>query len=353
MPLRYGWRRTVGTAARHLTLRAAGYPTAVNLEVTRRCNARCDFCRYPQVREDPRLDDYLPVVERLKPTLLTLSGGEPLIRHDLERLIARLRAGCPNLHIGLVTNGSLLTVERGLSLWRAGLDHLAVSLDFLDARHDAARGLPGLARHILAVVPQLAAAGIDRIALETVVKAENLDEIPKIVERAERQGVHVALSAYTAAKAGNGAHSVAAQDAGRLRALVGWLVEHKRRSGTILSSTYYIQRIPQSFEGGVPGCTAGQRFVAVRPDGVVQPCHEYEAGCPYSEWTPGTFAPPKCQACWCSCRGESEAPLDWERLKFAASAYWVDGPRAEHQSSEGPRPSSCTSSVLDLPPDAA
>jgi len=61
MRLRYGWRFTIGTAARHVALRAAGYPTAVNLEVARRCNARCDFCRYPQVREDPRLDDYLPV----------------------------------------------------------------------------------------------------------------------------------------------------------------------------------------------------------------------------------------------------------------------------------------------------
>lgn len=301
MPLRYGWRRTIGTAARHVALRAAGYPTAVNLEVTRRCNARCDFCRYPQVREDPRLDDYLPVIERLKPTLLTLSGGEPLIRKDLEGLIARLRGGCPNLHLGLVTNGSLLTVERGLSLWRAGLDHLAVSLDFLDERHDAARGLPGLARHILAVVPELVAAGIDRIALETVVKAENLDEVPKIVDWAERQHVHVALSAYTAAKAGNGTHNVGAQDAGRLRALVDWLIRHKRRSGTIVSSTYYLEHIPQSFNGGVPGCTAGRRFVAVRPDGVVQPCHEYQECCPYSEWTRGTFAPPTCTACWCSC----------------------------------------------------
>jgi MoaA/NifB/PqqE/SkfB family radical SAM enzyme len=349
MPLRYGWRRTIGTAARHVALRAAGYPTAVNLEVTRRCNARCDFCRYPQVRKDPRLDDYLPVVERLKPTLLTLSGGEPLIRQDLESIIARLRAGCPNLHIGLVTNGSLLTVERGLSLWRAGLDHLAVSLDFLDARHDAARGLPGLARHIMTVVPQLVAAGIDRIALETVVKAENLDEVPKIVDWAERHHVHVALSAYTQAKAGNGAHSVGAQDAGRLRSLVDWLVAHKRRSGTILSSTYYLERIPQSFDGGVPGCTAGRRFVAVRPDGVVQPCHEYQACCPYSAWTRGTFETPKCTACWCSCRGESEAPLDWERLKLAASAYWVDRPWAQRP----PADLTPTSSVLDLPVDAA
>jgi MoaA/NifB/PqqE/SkfB family radical SAM enzyme len=328
MPLRYGLRRTVGTAARYLRLQAAGYPTAVNLEVTRRCNARCDFCRYPQVREDPRLDDYRPVVERLKPTLLTLSGGEPLLRKDLERLIAGIRAGCPNLHIGLVTNGSLLTLERGLSLWRAGLDHLAVSLDFLDERHDAARGLPGLARHITTVVPELVAAGIDQIALETVVKAENLEEVPKIVEWAERHQVHVALSAYTAAKAGNGTHSVGAQDAERLRALVDWLVAHKQRSGTILSSTYYIERIPQSFNGGVRGCQAGRRFVAVRPDGVVQPCHDYQACCPYSEWTRGTFAPPKCAACWCSCRGESEAPLSWERVKFAASAYYTRQPAA-------------------------
>jgi MoaA/NifB/PqqE/SkfB family radical SAM enzyme len=140
--------------------------------------------------------------------------------------------------------------------------------------------------------------------------------------------VHVALSAYTSAKAGNAAHCVAAQDTERLRALVDWLVAHKRRSGTIVSSTYYLERIPQSFSGGVPGCTAGRRFVAVRPDGVVQPCHDSQAACPYSEWTRGTFSPTSCTACWCSCRGESEAPLGWERVKFAAQAYYTERPRA-------------------------
>lgn len=172
------------------------------------------------------------------------------------------------------------------------------------------------------------AAGVDQIALETVVKAENLDEVPKIVEWAERQHVHVALSAYTPVKAGNGAHSVNPQDAERLRALIDWLISHKQRSGTIVSSTYYLEHIPQSFSGGVPGCQAGRRFVAVRPDGVVQPCHDYQVGCRYSEWKRGTFAPPDCRACWCSCRGESETPLSWERVKFAASAYWVERSRS-------------------------
>lgn len=322
MASRFGWRRTVSTLARYPVLRLAGFPTIANLELTRRCNAACDFCRYPGTRQDDRLDDYVPLVRRLKPMAVSLSGGEPLLRRDLERIVARLRAGCPNVFIALITNGSLLTVERGLALWRAGLDQITVSLDFLDERHDAARGIPGLARHITSVLPRLSAAGVDRLVVESMIRAETLDEIPAIVRWAEAHHLKVSLSAHTAIKSGNASHNVGPAELEKLRGLVDWLVAHKRGSGTILSSSYYLRRVPGSFAAGVPGCCAGRRFVDVRPDGFVQPCHDHGAGCWYQAWTRGSLRPPRCSACWCSCRGENEAPLDWERIRFAVAAYF-------------------------------
>ncbi|RLB09321.1 MAG: hypothetical protein DRG59_02735, partial [Deltaproteobacteria bacterium] len=52
----------------------------INLEVTKRCNARCDFCDYWKEPRGIELDDYVPVIKHLKPLSVSLTGGEPLLR---------------------------------------------------------------------------------------------------------------------------------------------------------------------------------------------------------------------------------------------------------------------------------
>ena len=114
---------------------------SANLEVTLRCNLRCNFCNYWQNSNDEtRLKDYSPIVRHLNPLHLTITGGEPLLRNDLESVIERIHDNTDFVYMNLITNGSLLTVERALSLWNAGLNQLSVSLDFPDARHDENRG---------------------------------------------------------------------------------------------------------------------------------------------------------------------------------------------------------------------
>ena len=61
-----------------------------------------------------------------------------------------------------------------------------ISLDYLDERHDAARGIPGLAAKIFAAIPGMRARGIDNIRFNTVIKNDNLDQIMPIVRRARR-----------------------------------------------------------------------------------------------------------------------------------------------------------------------
>jgi MoaA/NifB/PqqE/SkfB family radical SAM enzyme len=251
-----------------------------------------------------------------------VTGGEALLRRDLETIVAGLRRECPSMYIGLVTNGWLLTVERGLALWRSGPDQLTVSLDFLDERHDAARGLPGLTKRILAVVPALVARGLDNVVVQTVIRADNLDAVPDVIAWASAHHVKVSLSAYTSAKNGNASYRVRTDREADLRRLVDRLLEQREGQSPIVSSSWYLRRLPEYFRcGGIAGCPSGRKFVTVSPAGELQRCSEMPVECHYTQWTPRRFKPTTCARCWVSCRGESQAPLDWQRVRQAVALY--------------------------------
>ncbi|HKQ46947.1 MAG TPA: GTP 3',8-cyclase MoaA [Phycisphaerae bacterium] len=112
----------------------------LRISVTDRCNFRCVYCM-PEDNLDwvPRdtLLTFEEIVEVVRAavghgiTAFKLTGGEPLVRHDLPRLVAMLRAEPGVTDLSMTTNGALLDQYAG-SLKRAGLDRLTVSLDTLD-----------------------------------------------------------------------------------------------------------------------------------------------------------------------------------------------------------------------------
>ena len=319
---KYPWSRKISAALRFPFLRAANYPTLVNLEVTHRCNARCDFCRYWTTTSEQSLTDYAPVVRKLKPAALVFTGGEALMRPDIVQLVASVRQAAPSVYLSLVTNGWLLSPSRALALWQAGLDQLTISLDFLDHRHDEARGIPGLTARILSTVPRLVENGIDNIVLQTFIRRDNLDSVLDVVTWAKDHRVKANISAFTPLKTGEDHYSVTPAQMPALRTLVARLVALKHQGWPITSSTYYLNRLPEFFaQGEIAGCPAGRSFVGVTPNGTVQACSEMPAECHYTEWKPGLFPRTQCTGCWVACRGENQAPITWERLKQAAAAY--------------------------------
>ncbi|HEV7221423.1 MAG TPA: GTP 3',8-cyclase MoaA [Pirellulales bacterium] len=112
----------------------------LRISVTDRCNIRCFYCMPAEnVRFKPRselltfeeIERFVQVAASLGVCKLRLTGGEPLVRHDLPRLIARL-ARTPGIDdIALTTNGILLA-EQAQGLRDAGLKRLNISLDTLD-----------------------------------------------------------------------------------------------------------------------------------------------------------------------------------------------------------------------------
>lgn len=290
-------------------------PRLVNLEVTKFCNAKCDFCDYWKTKESPRLDDYVDVVKRLQPMMVSITGGEPLLRKDLPQLIQRIHDNMFFIYIGMVTHGQLLSVQKAEELWDAGLDQLSISMNWLGDAHDSERGIPGLFDHLSKLIPKLPMVGVDNVMLNTVIMKENLDIIPRIVRQAHDWGIKISFSSYTSLKNGNEAHLIDTESQARLRDLVAEIKELKQSYGHVVSSSYYLDTVPEYFaQGEVANCKAGQKFLQVTPDGYLKACPEMPVEQHYTDYKPWKHQQ-ECTKCWYGCRGESQAPVNVERIK--------------------------------------
>src|SRR5688500_17148915 len=121
-------------------------PIVVSFEVTDACVCYCRHCDHGGPRAESRNmqpADYRRYMEVLRPCVVQVSGGEPLMRNDLADVVRNIKEPSGLPYIILVSTWSLMTEERYLELRKAGVDQFSVSLDFPDRRHDDFRCYPG------------------------------------------------------------------------------------------------------------------------------------------------------------------------------------------------------------------
>ena len=189
-------------------------PLVVSFELTHSCTAHCKHCDKGGMKPEPagllRAEDYAELRSLLKPMVVQFSGGEPLLRKDLEEIVRAVKEPSGLPYTILVTNGRLLTEEKYLELRALGINQVSISLDFPDpAARRIPRAHPKLYAHLEKLVPELARYGHDDVALNTAITRENL---PALVAIYEGQGVgsfHLLQRLHTAAHREHGAlHSV-------------------------------------------------------------------------------------------------------------------------------------------------
>jgi MoaA/NifB/PqqE/SkfB family radical SAM enzyme len=310
------YRQGINGALKYLYIRATGRPKLVNLEVTKLCNAKCDFCDYWQTKHEVRLSDYRSVIKKINPLVVMITGGEPMLRKDLPDIVRQVKESSIFIFTSMVTKGDLLTVEKAEQLFDAGLDQIAISLDFLGNKHDTYRGIPGLWNHLSSLIPQLSKKFSKKnIILNTIIMEDNLDQIIDIANQARDWGVSISLSSYSVMKTNNTSHFVKQQKLEKVREVVDELVRLRRKwRGVIVSTEHYLREVPGYFErGGVPDCFAGINMIQVTPSGHIKRCSEMPVVAHYSEYRPGIFDKTKCTACWYSCRGETQTTVDFKR----------------------------------------
>src|ERR1043166_9106423 len=101
---------------------------------TRRCNLACGYCNEyddfsPPIPTDVMLRR-IDLLAGLGTSIITISGGEPLLHPEIEEIIRRIRHH--GMISGMITNGYLLTPKKIQSLNEAGLEHLQISIDNID-----------------------------------------------------------------------------------------------------------------------------------------------------------------------------------------------------------------------------
>ena len=304
--------------AKYAWLTANRRPISVQFEVTLRCNAKCGFCDYwktPGEAKAHELKSFADAARFFNPMIITFTGGEPTLRRDLEDVVSAVNGAVRVKYISIVTHGGMLTPERALSLWDAGINQFNISLDYLDGRHDVARGIPGLTDKIMRTVPVLREKGIDNVRFNTVIKDDNLDQILPIVTRAQEIGAGVNFSLYTDNKNGNTEHLLRPEQMRELDDVIAQLLALKRRKrGVIVNSYYYLEQMPRYVRRELTEpCRAGLRTIHLSPTGHVKRCPDFPTDFHWTDYKP--YKAINCNACYYACRGEAQAPLRLSRVR--------------------------------------
>jgi len=173
--------------------------TDLRISVTDRCNLRCTYCMPAEVTFLPReellsyeeIARVAAVAAGLGIRTIRLTGGEPLLRRDLDRLV-RLVAGVEGIEEVAVTTNGLLLADQAAALRAAGLARLNVSLDAI--REEAFETLTrrsGLDR-VLAGLAAARAAGFASIRINAVsIRGLSEEEIVPLASFCRREGLHL------------------------------------------------------------------------------------------------------------------------------------------------------------------
>jgi PqqA peptide cyclase len=258
---------------------AIGPPLWLLAEVTYRCPLHCVFCFNPvdfaktERAEELSTADWLRVLREaraLGAVQCGFSGGEPLMRDDLEELIAEAhRLG---YYTNLLTSGVGLTKERAVALKAAGLDHVQLSFQ------DSTRELNDFLSHTKTfqlkqeVGETIKALGWPMV-MNVVIHRLNIDHIDRIIAMADALGaeyLELANSQYYSWAHLNRDHLLPTSEQIRRAEAVtdAWRVKVADRMKLFFVAPDYHEGKPKKCMNGW-----GNIFLTISPDGTALPCH--------------------------------------------------------------------------------
>lgn len=317
-------------------------PTQAILAVTYRCNARCGMC-------DIWRKEHLPEVEpsfyyHLPPSLreINLSGGEPFLRDDLEKIVAVITERLPRVRILISSNGLLADRIARLAPALRKINPrlgLRVSIDGFAETHDRIRGIPGAHERAWESLTAARRGGLRDLGIGFTMVAGNEAEMLPLYDRAMAAGYEFTGTVVHSSPIFFGEHDALAPDRDnaseayeglRRRQLDSWKPKNWFRA-------YFTGGLRDLVRGKARPiqCAAGTAFFYLDPYGIAFPCH-------LRDWPLGNLEEgydrlvergaaqlqrvAACRAnCWMTC---TVAPLMRQDLWWTAARVSVDRAKA-------------------------
>ena len=266
-------------------------PYLIALNLTERCNLSCEHCYLDAKVLKQGARDELSTVELKKllneiaetgpEAMVVLTGGEPLLRKDIEELAAH--ATSLGLMVVVGSNGLLLTAARLEMLKSAGVAGIGLSIDSLDADwHDAFRGRKGAWIKTMAAIDACVAADMP-FQIHFSVTDETADQIDAMVGFARDAGAMV-LNVFFMVCTGRGEKysNISAEKYEHVLRRVAHAARSEKRLMVRAKCAPHFKRIAMEMDPDWPitaahgydagGCIAATRYARVTPNGNVTPC---------------------------------------------------------------------------------
>ena len=261
--------------------------TTLFWECTLRCNLHCRHCgsdcKVTSSLKDMPLEDFLPVLDSIARqtdphrVMINVTGGEPLVRKDLEVCgKAFYDRGFP---WGIVTNALALTPARYRSLLQSGLRSMTISLDGIGATHDWMRGLPGVYEKAVPAINMVANSGQIEFDVVTCVNKRSYKELDQIKQLLIDNGVKE-WRLFTVFPVGRAASDPELRLSGEEFRGTMEFIKRTRKEGLIKAS-YGCEGFLGKYEGDVRDnfflCNAGLTVGSIMADGSIAACPSIRA----------------------------------------------------------------------------
>ncbi len=274
-----------------------GAPFQVVWDITYACNLRCRHCYATAGKPLPdelTTEEALSVIDkldRLGVTIISFSGGEPLVRKDIFELTSY--AAEKGIYVAIATNGTLIDEETAKKMKENGISYVQISLDGKKETHEAFRGIKGCYDRTIEGIKNAVKHEFFVNVSMTVTKL-NYRDVPAVIELCEKLGVNWFMH-YNFIPTGRGREIVDLDITPEQREeLLKFLYNRNKTSNiSLLSTAPQFARVALQCEAGfipthfyniesgerlrqlaefIGGCGAGRFYFAIKANGDIQPC---------------------------------------------------------------------------------
>jgi radical SAM protein with 4Fe4S-binding SPASM domain len=309
-------------------------------EITLACDLACRHCgsRAGRARPDELSTaeclDLVRQMAELGVDEVSLIGGEAYLRSDWLDIVRAIRAH--GMRANMTTGGRALTLDRARDAVAAGLEHVSVSVDGLEATHDRLRGVAGSHAAAFSAFAALREAGV-RFSANTQINRLSMPELPAVLESLIEAGIaswQIQLTVAMGRAVDEPEVLLQPYDLLPLFPMIADLKDRCDEAGVRLwpgNNIGYFGPYETKLRGTLPrghmaSCGAGRATLGIEADGAIKGCPSL----PTAEWTGGNIRDDRLVDIW-----ERAAPLRYTRDRtvddlhgFCRTCYYADECRA-------------------------